>query len=113
MAWRPESFRRNRGEQAEIQAIRGPREQIGHSSPLRSALLAIAGTTQAARVNAPDTSLQMFQWSWNDIATECTEWLGPQGLGTVQIWPPGAAKQVNSCWGVYQPLNYVNLDRSM
>lgn len=78
-----------------------------------AALLAFAGTTQAARFNPPDTSVQMFQWSWNDIATECTEWLGPQGFGAVQISPPGASKQVNRWWGVYQPVNYVDLTNRM
>ncbi len=76
-------------------------------------LLALAGASQAAGFNPPDTSVQMFQWAWNDIATECTAWLGPQGYGAVQISPPGASKQVNSWWGVYQPVNYVNLTSRM
>lgn len=67
----------------------------------------------AATFNARDTSVQLFEWSWNDIATECTQWLGPQGYGGVQISPPGASKNANGWWGVYQPVNYTNLTSRM
>jgi alpha-amylase len=63
----------------------------------------------AATLNPSDTSVQMFEWAWNDIATECTQWLGPQGYGGVQISPPGASKNATGWWGVYQPVNYANL----
>jgi alpha-amylase len=66
-----------------------------------------------AAFNKPDTSVQLFEWSWNDIATECTQWLGPQGYGAVQISPPHASKNANGWWGVYQPVNYVNLTSRM
>jgi alpha-amylase len=66
-----------------------------------------------AAFNPPDTSVQLFEWSWNDIATECTQWLGPQGYGAVQISPPHASKVANGWWGVYQPVNYANLTSRM
>ncbi|HJV67544.1 carbohydrate-binding module family 20 domain-containing protein [Ideonella sp.] len=69
--------------------------------------------TQAAGFNPRDTSVQLFEWSWNDIATECSQWLGPQGYGAVQISPPGASKNANGWWGVYQPVNHVNLTSRM
>jgi alpha-amylase len=75
--------------------------------------LLVAQPAQAAPFNPPDTSVQMFEWSWNDIATECTQWLGPKGFGAVQISPPGASKNANGWWGVYQPVNYVNLTSRM
>ncbi|UXH76475.1 carbohydrate-binding module family 20 domain-containing protein [Roseateles amylovorans] len=76
------------------------------------ATMAVAGSAVQA-LNPKDTSVQMFQWSWNDIATECTQWLGPQGFGAVQISPPGASKVANGWWGVYQPVNYANLTSRM
>lgn len=84
-----------------------------HSLLTAAGLMALASAAQAATFNPPDTSVQMFQWSWNDIATECTAWLGPQGYGAVQISPPGASKKADSWWGVYQPVNYVNLSSRM
>ncbi len=77
--------------------------------------LSIAGfaTPSHAVLNNPSTSVQMFQWSWNDIATECTQFLGPKGYGAVQISPPGASKVANGWWGVYQPVNYATLNSRM
>jgi alpha-amylase len=66
-----------------------------------------------AVLNNPATSVQMFQWSWNDIATECTQFLGPKGYGAVQISPAGASKVANGWWGVYQPVNYATLTSRM
>ncbi len=77
--------------------------------------LALAGgaSTPALALNPNSTSVQMFEWSWPDIATECTQWLGPKGFGGVQISPPGASKNAGGWWGVYQPVNYVNLTSRM
>jgi alpha-amylase len=75
--------------------------------------LGLAAASAHAVLNPKDTSVQMFEWSWNDIATECTQWLGPKGFGAVQISPPHASKNANGWWGVYQPVNYVNLTSRM
>ncbi|MEM7796961.1 MAG: alpha-amylase family protein [Cyanobacteria bacterium P01_C01_bin.118] len=32
--------------------------------------------------------VQLFEWSWPDVAQECEAWLGPNGYGAVQISPP-------------------------
>src|ERR1041384_7111279 len=63
--------------------------------------------------NPRDTSVQLFKWSWNNVAKECHDWLGPQGYGAVQISPPGASKHANGWWGVYQPVNYASLSSRM
>jgi alpha-amylase len=68
-----------------------------------------ATAATAATLNARATSVQMFEWSWNDIATECTQWLGPQGYGGVQISPPEASLMIDTWYGVYQPVNYTQL----
>lgn len=77
------------------------------------AALALAASASHAALNPRDTSVQMFEWGWSDIATECTQWLGPQGYGGVQISPPHASKVASGWWGVYQPVNYVNLTSRM
>ncbi|MEP6504740.1 MAG: carbohydrate-binding module family 20 domain-containing protein [Betaproteobacteria bacterium] len=78
-----------------------------------AAALALAFSGAAFALNPNDTSVQMFEWSWNDLATECTQFLGPQGYGGIQISPPGASKVTSTWWGVYQPVNYVNLTSKM
>ncbi len=52
---------------------------------------ALTATTPAYALNPSDTSVQMFRWKWNDIAKECTNWLGPQGYGGGEISPPHPA----------------------
>jgi len=74
-----------------------------------AATLALAFSGAAHALNPGDTSVQMFEWSWNDLATECTQFLGPQGYGGIQISPPHAAKRTGNWWDVYQPVNYANL----
>ena len=81
------------------------------TAAVSAALAAFASPAQALNPNA--TSVQMFEWAWPDIATECTQWLGPKGFGGVQISPPGASKNANGWWGVYQPVNYANLTSRM
>jgi alpha-amylase len=83
-------------------------------------LLCAAGLISAAAMapahaalNPADTSVQMFRWKWNDIAKECTSWLGPQGFGAVQVSPPTAAASLNTWWDVYQPVNFNSLQSNM
>jgi len=75
--------------------------------------LAAPAAATAQTLNPNTTSVQMFQWAWPDIATECTQWLGPKGFGGVQISPPSASKVATAWWGVYQPVNYTNLTSRM
>ena len=66
-------------------------------SPLRSLVsLAVLGLVSATANGfpadfgrrAPSTSktviAQMFEWTWDSIAAECTAFLGPAGYGFVQ-----------------------------
>ena len=64
-------------------------------------------------LNPSDTSVQMFRWKWNDIAKECTNWLGPKGYGAVQVSPPHAAPNLGFWYDIYQPVNYVVLNSAM
>jgi len=85
---------------------------FGVSSLLGLTLLLSAQAT-AANFNPADTSVQMFRWKWNDIARECTDWLGPQGYGAVQISPPHASRKLGTWYDIYQPVNYTRLDSLM
>ena len=73
---------------------------------------AVTAPVQAA-LNPADTSVQMFRWKWNDIAKECTSFLGPQGYGAVQVSPPHAAANIGPWWDVYQPVNFTSLNSKM
>ncbi|MCI2421253.1 alpha-amylase family protein [Saccharopolyspora sp. K220] len=55
-----------------------------------SALVPTAMGTQAAPATAPVRGpiIQMFQWPWDSIAQECTNFLGPKGFGAIQVSPP-------------------------
>ncbi len=77
-----------------------------------------ATATVNPNLNPPYTSVQLFRWSWNDIAQECTQFLGPNGYGGVQISPPEASLSNVGVtpavwWNMYQPVNYTNLTSDM
>jgi alpha-amylase len=75
--------------------------------------LGLMAPVHAAALNPADTSMQMFRWRWNDIARECTNWLGPQGYGAVQVSPPHASRSLGTWYDVYQPVNYTKLNSLM
>lgn len=54
-----------------------------------------------------DVIIEMFQWSWNSVAAECTSFIGPAGYGYVQVSPaqeaiPGAEWSTS-----YSPVSYI------
>jgi len=56
--------------------------------------------------------VHLFEWSWDDVAQECEEWLGPKGFTAVQISPPNE-HNAGSGWDVrYQPVSYELTSRS-
>jgi len=63
--------------------------------------------------NSPITHAQsrtafvhLFEWSWNDIAIECEQNLGPKGFAAVQVSPPQKSITRSEWWSRYQPLSY-------
>lgn len=54
-----------------------------------------------------DVIIQMFQWSWNSIASECTSFIGPAGYGYVQVSPAQEHIQGAQWWTDYQPVSYI------
>lgn len=69
---------------------------------------ATAEVPTAAPVSGP--IVQMFQWPWESIARECTDFLGPRGFGAVQVSPPQEhvvlGDQGYPWYQDYQPVSY-------
>lgn len=90
------------------------RHRLIAAASLLGASIAFATPAQAANFNPADTSVQMFRWKWTDVAKECTNWLGPQGYGAVQVSPAHASASIAGTWyDVYQPVNYTKLNSHM
>lgn len=70
------------------------------------------------------TVIQMFEWTWDSVAAECTEFIGPAGYGFVQgtflhflhcksylnetaVSPPQEHIQGPQWWTDYQPVSYI------
>lgn len=66
-----------------------------------SSLLASQST-----VASQTTFVHLFEWSWQDIATECETFLGPKGYAAVQVSPPNEHINVPQWWARYQPVSY-------
>jgi len=54
--------------------------------------------------------VHLFEWQWEDVATECETVLGPQGYAAVQISPPQEHVVLPDAgfpwWQRYQPVSY-------
>ncbi|ANC31012.1 carbohydrate-binding module family 20 domain-containing protein [Isoptericola dokdonensis] len=48
----------------------------------------------------------LFQWTWDSVAAECTSSLGPAGYGYVQVSPPQEHVRGTAWWTSYQPVSY-------
>ncbi len=53
------------------------------------------------------TFVHLFEWTWNDIAEECEDFLGPRGFSAVQVSPPNEHKLGSEWWVRYQPVSYI------
>ncbi|MEU1785227.1 carbohydrate-binding module family 20 domain-containing protein [Streptomyces sparsogenes] len=80
-----------------------------------AALAALAGAAVAvtaptpAQASAPggkDVTAVMFEWNFKSVAKACTDELGPDGYGYVQVSPPNEHIQGSSWWTAYQPVSY-------
>ncbi|KAG0149599.1 hypothetical protein CROQUDRAFT_88937 [Cronartium quercuum f. sp. fusiforme G11] len=54
-----------------------------------------------------DVTVQLFQWSHNDVANECEYYLGPLGYRWVQVSPPQEHIAGNTWWSDYQAVSYL------
>ncbi len=80
-----------------------------------AALALVAGAAVAvtaptpAQASAPggkDVTAVMFEWNFKSVAKACTDELGPDGYGYVQVSPPNEHIQGSSWWTSYQPVGY-------
>ena len=80
------------------------------SFAVSSAVLSLApNLANAANFESEMVIIHPFQWTYDNIAKECTEYLGPAGFDGVQISQPAEHKRVEGVWwAVYQPVNYKN-----
>ncbi|MEZ0449379.1 alpha-amylase [Cellulomonas sp. ICMP 17802] len=74
-------------------------------------LLAACSGTPEPSVSPPDggghdVGVEMFQWTWDAIATECTDHLGPAGYAWVLTSPPQEHILGEQWWTAYQPVSY-------
>ena len=55
-----------------------------------------------------DVFVHLFEWKWNDIASECETVLGPAGYAAVQVSPPQEhSVEASHTWSErYQPVSY-------
>jgi alpha-amylase len=61
---------------------------------------------------AQTTFVHLFEWKWNDIASECENFLGPKGYAAVQVSPPQKSVAGSAWWTRYQPVSYAIEGRS-
>jgi alpha-amylase len=67
---------------------------------------------QKASPNRSAAFVHLFEWSWQDVALECEQWLGPKGFTAVQISPPNDHMTGSQWWTRYQPVTYELTSRS-
>ncbi|AEI11782.1 alpha-amylase [Cellulomonas gilvus] len=60
----------------------------------------------AADGSGHDVGVQLFQWTWDAIAAECTDQLGPAGYAWVLTSPPNEHITGEAWWTSYQPVSY-------
>ena len=66
-----------------------------------------AAPAQAAPPGERTVGVNLFQWTWDAIARECTDHLGPDGYGWVQTSPPQEHPVLQGQWWTsYQPVSY-------
>ncbi len=60
-----------------------------------------------------ETIVHLFEWTWDSVAAECADFLGPNGFGGVQVSPPQEHVVIPSAegaaypwWQDYQPVSY-------
>lgn len=78
------------------------------------ALSGLAGCLAFADPARATVFVHLFEWTWNDIAQECEDFLGPKGYFAVQISPPNEHRLLlgRPWYERYQPVSYKLTSRS-
>jgi len=79
-----------------------------HSLQRIAAILAL-GLSTTPSVAQSDTFVHLFEFSWEEVALECEQYLGPKGYSAVQISPPQEHHSASNWWSRYQPVNFSSL----
>jgi len=66
----------------------------------------LSRTSLERRVTSAPVIIQMFEWNWNSIANECTEFIGPAGYSYVQVSTAQETIQGDQWWTSYQAVSY-------
>lgn len=76
------------------------------------ATTACSDNEQPVTVSEPESTapagvfVQLFEWSWPDVAAECETFLGPAGYAAVQVSPAQEHVVGPEWWVRYQPVSY-------
>ncbi len=75
---------------------------------LHAFVFVMCGAMLSAHASAQTRTafVHLFEWSWNDIAQECEQHLGPKGFAAVQVSPPQKSIDRSEWWSRYQPISY-------
>lgn len=81
------------------------------ATALALGLVATAPAAERADAATPphgdgDVILNLFQWTWDSVAAECEDVIGPAGFGYVQVSPPMEHIRGTQWWTSYQPVSY-------
>lgn len=76
------------------------------------ALLLSASPSVVQSWSHAGASVQLFEWSWSDVANECETFLSKKGYKAVQVSPPNDHIQGSQWWTRYQPVTYELISRS-
>lgn len=74
---------------------------------LLSSLMLAGAISASSAMAAPSTFVHLFEWNWNDVATECETFLSDNGYAAVQVSPPNEHITNGEWWARYQPVSYV------
>ena len=74
----------------------------------------------AAQLAYPQRTVfvELFEWKWTDVATECEQWLGPHGFAAALVSPPQEHAEIDDAtnqypwWERYQAVSYTIDSRS-
>ncbi|KIY61881.1 carbohydrate-binding module family 20 protein [Cylindrobasidium torrendii FP15055 ss-10] len=69
-------------------------------------ILAAPSLVERAPSKSNKVIIQIFEWTWDSIAAECTNFIGPAGYGYVQVSPPAEHVTGSQWWTDYQPVSY-------
>lgn len=89
-----------------VRKTRIRRPVVGTALALVAGVVAGPTPAQAAPPGDKDVTAVLFEWKYTSVAEECTDRLGPDGYGYVQVSPPQERIQGDAWWAAYQPVSY-------